>query len=216
MKYLFLDTSSFYINIAIISDEKIIYNRSELNSPKLSESIFLFIEEAFNKSKIKATDLDKVFIVNGPGSFTGVRVGVTIAKTMAWSLKIPVIPLSTLELYATTETEKKYLIPFIKDRNDYLYAGIYDNLLNNYMEDRFLHITELLESLDKTEQYVFVGYDEIDTTFELIKPEIDILKIINEHLDDEIIDPHNVNPNYLKRIDAEINLEKKLNDSEDK
>lgn len=216
MKYLFLDTSSFYINIAIISDEKIIYNRSELNSPKLSESVFLLIEESFNKSKIKATDLNKIFIVNGPGSFTGVRVGVTIAKTMAWSLKIPVIPLSTLELYATTETEKKYLIPFIKDRNDYLYAGIYDDLLNNYMEDRFLHITELLESLDKTEQYVFVGYDELNTTFELIKPEIDILKIINEHLDDEIIDPHNVNPNYLKRIDAEINLEKKLNDSEDK
>ncbi|MFA5604226.1 MAG: tRNA (adenosine(37)-N6)-threonylcarbamoyltransferase complex dimerization subunit type 1 TsaB [Bacilli bacterium] len=216
MKYLFLDTSSFYINIAIISDEKIIYSKSELNSPKLSESIFIFIEEAFDKSKIKATDLDKIFIVNGPGSFTGVRVGVTIAKTMAWSLKIPVVPLSTLELYATTKIEEKYLIPFIKDRNDYLYAGVYDNLLNNYMEDRFLHITELLESLDKTRQYIFVGHDELKTNFDVMKPELDILKIINKHLDDDIINPHYVNPNYLKRIDAEINLEKKLNDSESK
>ncbi|MDD4547400.1 MAG: tRNA (adenosine(37)-N6)-threonylcarbamoyltransferase complex dimerization subunit type 1 TsaB [Bacilli bacterium] len=216
MKYLFLDTSSFYINIAIISDEKIIYNRSVLNSPKLSESIFLLIEEAFHESNINTTDPGKIFIVNGPGSFTGVRVGVTIAKTMAWALKIPIVTLSTLELYATTEVEGKFLIPFIKDRNDYLYAGIYDNLLNNYMEDRFLHIDELSQKLSKSNQYVFVGYDEIDTAYEVIKPELNILKIIGKHLDDEIIDPHHVNPNYLKKIDAEINLEKKLNDSKDK
>ena len=68
MKYLFLDTSSFYINIAIIVDNKIAYDFNELNSPKLSENIFVYLDTVFKESKIKINEIDKVFIVNGPGS----------------------------------------------------------------------------------------------------------------------------------------------------
>jgi tRNA threonylcarbamoyladenosine biosynthesis protein TsaB len=214
MKYLFLDTSSFYINIAIIVDNEIAYDFNELNSPKLSENIFVYLDTVFKESKIKINEIDKVFIVNGPGSFTGVRVGLTIAKTMAWSLKIPIISISTLELYATMETKFKYTIPFINDRNDYLYAGIYDQDLNNYMPDTFLHISELLVKIDNKNDYVLVGYDEIDGPLEIIKPELNVLKIINKHENDEPVNVHLVKPNYLKMIDAERNLEKQ-NDKKD-
>ncbi|MDD2180893.1 MAG: tRNA (adenosine(37)-N6)-threonylcarbamoyltransferase complex dimerization subunit type 1 TsaB [Bacilli bacterium] len=208
MKYLFLDTSSFNVNIAIIIDNEIIENFSITNSPKLSENIFVYIEDIFKKSKIKINDIDKVFVVNGPGSFTGVRVGVTIAKTIAWSLKIPIITLSTLELYATTKVSEKYLIPFINDRNGYLYAGIYDNELNNHMIDKYLHMSELLKEIQNIKECVMIGYEKLDTTIEIVEPELDILKIINKYEDDYSDDVHLVKPNYLKMIDAERNLEK--------
>ena len=162
MKYLFLDTSAYNINAAIIINNVIVNNFTIINSPKLSENIFVYLEDVFKKSGIKINDIDKVFIVNGPGSFTGVRVGLTIAKTMAWALKIPIIPISTLELYATTAVNNKYLVPFINDRNGYLYAGIYDNQLNIYMKDRFLHISELLNELKRIDDYVMIGYDKLD------------------------------------------------------
>lgn len=60
-------------------------------------------------------DLDKIFVTVGPGSFTGTRVGLTIAKTVAWTLKLPVVPISTLELYASTKRNEEYLISFIND-----------------------------------------------------------------------------------------------------
>lgn len=203
MKYLFLDTSSFYINIALIDNDKIIYKFKERNSPKLTENIFVYLEYAFKKSKIKKEDLDKIFIVNGPGSFTGVRVGLTIAKTMAWALKIPIIPLSTLELYATTETGFKYIISYINDRNGYLYAGIYDKELNNYMIDRYLHISELLDKITSFKNFIMIGYNEIKIDQKIIQPEIDIIKIIKKHESDKLGDVHLLKPNYLKMIDAE-------------
>ena len=208
MKYLFLDTSSFYINISIIIDNKIIEKFSINNSPKMSENIFVYIGDLFKKSKIKINDIDKVFVVNGPGSFTGVRVGVTIAKTMAWSLQIPIITLSTLELYATTTCYYKYLIAFINDRNGYLYAGIYDNDLNNFMPDKYLHMSELLKEIQDIKDCVMIGYEDLDTSIEIIEPKLDILKIINKYENNNSVNVHLVKPNYLKMIDAERNLEK--------
>ncbi len=209
MKYLFLDTSAYNINAAIIINNVIVNNFSIINSPKLSENIFIYLEDVFKKSGIKINDIDKVFIVNGPGSFTGVRVGLTIAKTMAWALKIPIIPISTLELYATTAVDNKYLVPFINDRNGYLYAGIYDSQLNIYMKDRFLHISELLDELKSIDDYVMIGYDKLDIDCEVVEPTLDIIKIVNKHINDESANVHLIKPNYLKRIDAEINLEKR-------
>ncbi len=212
MKYLFLDTASFYVNIAIIVDNKIVAQFSELNNQKLSENVFVYIDKIFKESNIKMNEIDKVFIVNGPGSFTGVRVGLTIAKTMAWTLKIPIIPISTLEFYATTKTDKEYIIPFINDRNGFLYAGVYDQKLNNKITDKFLHMSELLKEIKDIKDCVMVGYDKLDTKIEVIEPELEYLKIIKKHENDESANSHLIKPNYLKMIAAERNLLKKKND----
>ncbi len=203
MKYLFLDTSSFYINIALIENNEIVYQFREKNSPQLSETIFIYIEHAFKKSKIKKETIDKIFIAVGPGSFTGVRVGLTIAKTMAWTLEIPIIPLSTLELYATTSNDFKYIISFIKDRNDYLYAGIYDQKLDNYMADRYLHLSELLKKIASIVDYGMIGYQKLDLKIKVIEPKIDIIKIITKYENNDSVNVHLLKPNYLKMIEAE-------------
>jgi hypothetical protein len=72
----------------------------------------------------------------------------------------------------------------------------------------------LLVKIDNKNDYVLVGYDEIDGPLEIIKPELNVLKIINKHENDEPVNVHLVKPNYLKMIDAERNLEKQ-NDKKD-
>ena len=150
-------------------------------------------------------DIDCIFVVTGPGSFTGVRIGVTVAKTIAWALNINVIPISSLEFLATHKTQKRYLVPLIDARRGNVYAGIYDNELNNILPDKLVSYEQLAKNLDDTYEQVSYDFDY------MVKPKLDILKVINKHLDDTPMNPHLLNPNYLKLTEAEERLNDKIN-----
>lgn len=198
MKYLFIDTSANSLIIAIIENNKVIYCFNNTNISNTSSKIMAEIDEAFSKTNLKIKDIDKIFIVNGPGSFTGIRVGVTVAKIVGFCLNIPLVPLSELELLATTKTETKYNIPLIDARRGYVYGAIYDQDLNPYFKET--HI--LLSQLEK--EYP-LDYTIIDST----NAKIDLVKIIKKHEFDQPINPHNLKPNYLKKTEAEENLDAK-------
>lgn len=203
MKYLFVNSATTNLEVAILIEGKITYLYDENCGQNTSAKLMPIIEEAFNKSKVKPKDIDKIFAVNGPGSFTGIRVGLTVCKTISWALKIPVVPLSSLEVMASGYNER--VIPIIDARRGYVYAGGYDEDLNNFYTDKYI----LLDCINPKEK--FVSYDNFP--FSTAKPKIDIIKIINKHKDEEGINPHMLNPNYLKLTEAE---EKRLNDKKDK
>lgn len=202
---LFIDTSSYFLTVAIIKDNKFLSIKQSIKGDTLSDNIFLYIKGCFDEANIKPSDIDKIFVINGPGSFTGIRVGVTIAKTMAWSLKIPVVPLSSLELLATTFTDKEIIIPYIDARREYVYGAIYDNNLEIIFPEKHIYIDNLLKMIPINKSYDFVSYDSLT---EHIEPKIDILRLINKHISDMPINPHLLNPNYLKNTEAEENLNK--------
>ena len=83
MKSLFINTSSFFMSIAILEGNKILYKKEEEMLVDMASRIIPEIEIAFNNVDFEINDIDKIFVVNGPGSFTGVRVGVTVAKMIA-------------------------------------------------------------------------------------------------------------------------------------
>ena len=168
----------------------------------MSSKILPIIDKGLKDLNLKLNDIDKIFVVNGPGSFTGIRVGVTVAKTIAWALKKDIISLSSLELMATTNTNKKYLVPMIDARRGNVFIGIYDKELNCIRKDKLINLTEFISDLN--DDYEFVSYDNIELPT-LIKPNIDVLKIINKHINDKGVNPHNLNPNYLKLTEAEEN-----------
>ena len=114
MKSLFINTSTDKMVVAIVVDDKVEYLCKENRGRDLSVSLMPTIEEAFSKTNQKPNDIDTIFVANGPGSFTGIRMGVTVAKTMAWGLHLKVVPLSSLELMASTNTEKEYVVPLIR------------------------------------------------------------------------------------------------------
>ncbi len=198
MKYLFIDSATANLVVAIIIDNKIKYLFNDNTGQDTSSVIMPKIEEAFEKANILPKELDKIFVVNGPGSFTGIRVGLTVAKTMAWALNVPVIPISSLEVIASGTPDSKN-IALIDARRGFVYAGGYDKDLNNFYPDQ--HI--LLSDIDLNGTYI--SYDDLPT---VVKPSIDILKVIKRHENEEACNPHSLNPRYLKLTEAEEKLQK--------
>lgn len=196
---LLIDTSISYPTIAIVKDDNIIYNYHEKVEKNMSTMILPIINEGLIKNNLSIKDIDKLFVVTGPGSFTGIRIGVAIAKTIAWSLKKDVIPISSLELIASANEDKKYAISMIDARRNNVFAAIYDINLNKIMDDCLINIDELYQKINKEESIMF-SYDGIQGT---VIPEINIIKVISNHFNDLGINPHKLKPNYLKLTEAE-------------
>ena len=94
----------------------------------------------------------------------------------------------------------------IDAKRDSVFAGIYDNELNCVKKDKLISIKELS---NLNSDYEFVSYDDIKID-NVVKPNINIIKIIKKHINDESINPHNLNPNYLKLTEAEESRKNKL------
>ena len=199
MKYLFINSATTNLVVAIIINDKITYLYNENDGKDTSYKIMPIIDEAFKCSNIKPQDIDKIFVVNGPGSFTGIRVGLTVAKVMAYSLNIPVFPISSLEVMASGYDED--VISLIDARRGYVFAGGYDKDLNNIYADKYI----LFDKGDfKTK---FVSFDKF--SFQTFFPKLDLIKIVKKHENDSSVNPHLLNPNYLKLTEAE---EKRLHE----
>lgn len=199
MKYLFINSATANLVVAILIDGKITFLYDNNDDKDASSKIMPAIDEAFNVSNISPKDIDKIFIVNGPGSFTGIRVGLTVAKVMGYSLNIPVIPISSLEFMCSGYDYD--VMGLINARRGYVYAGGYDKDLNSIYKDCYILFDDVSSNMK------YVSYDKFD--FEVLFPKFDLLKIIKKHENDVVQNVHSINPNYLKLTEAE---EKRLND----
>lgn len=197
---LFLDTASTNIVIAIYRDLEEVFTLIEKNDNHLSERLLPNIKQAFQTVQMKITDIDRIYVVNGPGSFTGVRIGVTVAKTIAWALKKDIVPISELEFLATTDDDET-VVAMIDARREYVYAGIYDKDGNIVMKDQYISIGNLQNNC--LPQYKSVSYDTF--SFPVEKPTPDVRKIIERHYENNAVNCHQLNPNYLKITEAEAN-----------
>lgn len=207
---LFLDTCSQIIRLGVLSDSKLIDYTEFTNDNKLSEKLLPAIKEMLDKNKYRVNDLNRIYISVGPGSFTGIRIGVTVAKVIAWSLNIDIIPISSLEVMASYDTDKKYICSFMDARRGFVFAGIYDNELNTYIEDKYVLFDQLLEEMkDIKDDTLFVSND--DNYISCVEPKINVEKIVLKHINDKSVNPHNVNPIYLKLTEAEEKLNDKNN-----
>ncbi len=186
MKILFLDTASFFVNIAIIDGDKIIHHQ-EKNDHKLSERIFFMLEKVFADANIKPIMIDKIYVTNGPGSFTGIRVGLSIAKTFAWQQQIPICALSTFAFYASGY--QKDLIISLPDKNGWGYMGYYGSDLAKKAEE----YTKIEDFLGKYPQVKHVNLQAEK------EPSIDFYKMqkIFAEKEDKV---HAIAPNYLKNL----------------
>lgn len=199
MNYLFLDTASSRVIISVIRNNEIVFTVNLKNDNNLSNKLMVLIDENFKKYNLKPTDINKIFVVNGPGSFTGIRCGVTVAKTLAFLLNIEITAISELETMVSGYDEQ--VCPTIDARRGYVFAGIYDGV-KNLAPDRYISYDEITKGFKGK----IVSYD-YENAYE---PKIDILKLVNKHKD-ESINPHLLVPNYLKKTEAEENLDAKRN-----
>ena len=203
-----------FLYTAIIENGTTIAEIKEKLGNNLSEYTLPRIEEMLNVKGIKPDEINKIIVVNGPGSFTGIRIGLTIAKTLAWAKNIPIVPISSLEAMAlSSDGDYDYVVPAIDARRNYLYASIYDTKNSSFiMNEKYISVDTLNIALDSMiGRICFVTNDVIDTRYDSqpYDPKIDM--IVNMVKDREAVNPHSIDANYLKMTEAE---EKKM--SEDK
>lgn len=198
---LFIDTCTEVLNVALIKDS-IILGSSTISSSEHSKYTMPEIEKLFKNNNINPKSVNKIMVTNGPGSFTGIRIGVTIAKTYAWACNINVIPISTLKAYALSYDGFDYYIPMIDARRGYVYAGIYNNKYEEVMHDSYISIDKLIEKVNALNNVLFISNSNFND-IETVSTKINLQKIYEYYKDEEGINPHALMPNYLKKTEAE-------------
>ena len=200
---LFLNTCSNYLNIAILKNNKIIKEKNLELKKDLSALALHEIKKLIEEVKLTPKDIDEIYCVNGPGSFTGIRVGVTISKIFAWSLNKKLYKLSNLYVMANSQ-KADYIIPLIDARRSYVFAGIYDKNYNNVIEDQYISLDNLLEKTKELKgKVVYVSNDAFKIKTKKYKPN---LKRLFKNIKKEEANPFDFVPNYLKKTEAEENL----------
>ncbi len=161
MKILYLETSSKNCSVAIADDEQILCVCEEVSDNyKQSESLHAFVEWALEGAEISIKDIDAIALGQGPGSYTGLRIGAASAKGFCYGLKIPLIAVNSLESMKEPFLKQNYdfIIPLIDARRMEVYTAVYDGKTGEEVsqtEAKILDETSFQEFKDK--KVLFVG-----------------------------------------------------------
>lgn len=164
MKTLAIDTSTYTLSIGLADGDSILAEQVTNIKQNHSVRVMPAIQALMNEVEIKPGDLEKIIVANGPGSYTGVRIGVTIAKTLAWTLNIPIAAVSGLaSLAASAPVIDGLVCPVFDARRGRIFTGLYrfsNGSVQTVLEDRNVSVTEWCEELLlQNEPVLFVGQE---------------------------------------------------------
>lgn len=213
MTTLLIDTSNQPLAVAIMNENQILLNHQSNIKKNHSLQLMPVIENMLKEANIVPRDLTEIVVANGPGSYTGLRIGITTAKTLAYALNIPVYEVSSLKALAhTTDIKDTLIVPIFDARRSHVFTGVYkyeNDVLINVMEDKYISIEalkEYLESLNKT--YIFVGKDAEKLQDQLageIKSYLPDASRMYDIKEEAVENVHELKPRYLKLSEAEQN-----------
>lgn len=230
MKVLAIDTSNFTLGIALIDGNQVIGEYITNLKKNHSVRVMPAIETLLKDCDTLPKELDKIVVAKGPGSYTGVRIGVTIAKTLAWTLNIPLASVSSLEALAANGRYFNGLIsPLFDARRGQVYTGLYEynhGQLVEVVEDCNILSSEWATRLKEWNRPIlFVGQD-IEIHREVIREVLGDAAVFVAHSlynprpselaflgkDKAAEDIHQFVPNYVRMAEAEAKwLEQQAN-----
>lgn len=206
---LFFDTSSDLLKVSLIKDDKIIFDKELHTKNDHSSYLVPTIDEAFKSNNIDFKELDEIIVGNGPGSFTGTRISIAVAKTYAFSFNIPVYMISSLEELIYDNDRYDFYVPIIEEKKDNLYFSIFDKDKKRVMDDAYSSTEYMYKKLEELDGKILLislsnkEYEKYDT----VKASINALNIMkNIDVNNEKVNPHLLKPNYIKKIEAEAKL----------
>ena len=133
---LHIETSTNVCSVAVSEDGKVIFDKADRTGNNHAEALGSFVDEAMSFADSHAIPLDAVEVSSGPGSYTGLRIGVSMAKGVCYALNLPLLSVPTLELMCVPvllrneEIEDEALLcPMIDARRMEVYAALYDRAL---------------------------------------------------------------------------------------
>jgi tRNA threonylcarbamoyladenosine biosynthesis protein TsaB len=165
MTILAIDTSNYALGVALLEDNQVVGEYITNLKKNHSVRIMPAIQTLMKDCGLVPGDLTKIVVAKGPGSYTGVRIGVTIAKTLAWTLKIPLVGISSLEILASGIGRyfDGYISPLFDARRGQVYTGLYQyeqGKLSTVEQDQLIMITDWANHLkNKEKSILFIGND---------------------------------------------------------
>ncbi|MEK5133027.1 tRNA (adenosine(37)-N6)-threonylcarbamoyltransferase complex dimerization subunit type 1 TsaB [Bacillus sp. FSL W8-0645] len=222
MTILAIDTSNHTLGIALVKDSTVIGESITYLKKNHSVRAMPTVEALMKECGVAPSELSKIVVAKGPGSYTGVRIGVTIAKTLAWTLSIPISAVSSLEtLAANGQYFDGWISPLFDARRGQVYTGLYtfeEGKIKEIKPDQNILLTDWLHELKQTEKPVlFLGQD-VHLHEESIRSILGETAVIAEGAfhnprpsvlaflgaDRPAEDVHQLVPNYIRLAEAEV------------
>ncbi|WP_086444312.1 tRNA (adenosine(37)-N6)-threonylcarbamoyltransferase complex dimerization subunit type 1 TsaB [Candidatus Enterococcus lemimoniae] len=223
MRILAIDTSNQTLTVAVCEEKKIIGQYTITVKRNHSLTLMPAITRLMEDVGLKPSAIDRIVVAQGPGSYTGLRIGVTTAKTLAYTLKKELVGISSLKALAANCVQSKGLIiPVFDARRKNVYTGAYqfiDGVLTTIIADQHIGMDTWLDRLKEFDHVYFVGEDaeNFRIQIESVLPEAEICTISQWQVPNAAAlaelgrlaepekDIHHFLPNYLKRVEAEEN-----------
>ena len=223
MNILAIDTSSYVMGTALLRDGSPLAEIATHEKKNHSLRLAPALRQLFEQTEMTPADLDRIVVTEGPGSYTGVRIGVTTAKTMAWSLGIPLCAVSSMELLAQNgRFFNGSVVPFYDARRTQIYTGVFcdkDGILVRKASDQMILLDEQLEELKMADgSILFLSPDRVHHE-KRIKEVLGDKACFSTPLDDlprpgelallgsekePLEDVHAFTPNYIRLAEAEV------------
>lgn len=227
MKLLAMDTSNQAVSVALLENHQILGEMTVNIRQTHSQTLLPMIDQLLKQTKTAIEAIDRFVVAEGPGSYTGLRIAVTTAKSFAWTLNKSLVGVSSLALLAANVTDTTALIvPLFDARRANVFTGVYqwqNGTLQTVVADQHISLEALLAQLQLlAEPVYFVGNDVahfseqiqaalgskayfVSANYNL--PHASVLGELGLTAE-PITDIHNFAPVYLRKTEAEVNWAK--------
>lgn len=217
-----IDTSTNVMGVAVTNEQTVIAEM--ITNEKKNHSVRLMpaIDHVLKEVDLTPKQLDRIIVAKGPGSYTGVRIGVSVAKTLAWSLNIPLVGVSSLETLALNgKYFNGFVSPLFDARRGQIYTGLYrfeNEQIQTVENERIILTTEWADQLQTySEPVLFLGHDLLkhrDTLSDKLANQAQF-GLASEHNPrpgelaivglqrDPVKNIHQFTPNYVQMAEAE-------------
>ena len=185
MRILAFETSAKAASVALLQDGKLLGESYQNTGLTHSQTLMVMAQDMLNQCGLGVNDLDAVAVAAGPGSFTGVRIGVAAAKGLAWGSEKPCYGVSTLESMALTlGAFGGTVCPVMDARRSQVYNALFvaeNGALSRLTEDRAIALEELAQELQTAPQPIFLVGDGSELTYRTLKDRVPGLVLPPEH-----------------------------------
>ena len=224
MLILAFETSAKAGSVALLDEKKLLGESYQNTGLTHSQTLMVMAEDLLKQCGKAVSDITAVAVAEGPGSFTGVRIGVAAAKGFAWGGQLPCYGVSTLEAMAESlSVYQGYVCACMDARRSQVYNALFSvncGKIQRLTEDRAIALADLAEELKALEGPIFLVGDGSSLTYNTLSGEITSLVLPAEHrmhqratgvailaakkiADGETGDGNALSPNYLRLSQAE-------------